>query len=120
MEIMIEMIQVGPEDGQYVLTVEGFNDTLSTLGDSFDNPSSAQGIHNHSCKSITIPLPSSTKLPHSILKRPGDVTGSGSDTTKRVRFNLAPATTMTPATLALANMPSNQEHRYERTRKSLD
>ena len=28
------MMQVGPEDGQYVLTVEGFNDALSTLGDS--------------------------------------------------------------------------------------
>ena len=40
MEIKIEMItdQVGPEDGQYVLTVEGFNDALSTLGDSLHNP----------------------------------------------------------------------------------
>ena len=41
-QIMIEMItdriQVGPEDGQYVLTVEGFNDALSTLGDSLHNP----------------------------------------------------------------------------------
>ena len=36
-QIMIEMIQVGPEDGQYVLTVEGFNDALSTLGDSLEN-----------------------------------------------------------------------------------
>ena len=39
-QIMIEMItdliQVGPEEGQYVLTVEGFNDPLSTLGDSLD------------------------------------------------------------------------------------
>ena len=39
-QIMIEMIQVGPEDGQYVLTVEGFNDALSTLGDSLENSSS--------------------------------------------------------------------------------
>ena len=40
-QIMIEMItdliQVGPEEGQYVLTVEGFNDALSTLGDSLEN-----------------------------------------------------------------------------------
>ena len=39
--IMItDMIQVGPEEGQYVLTVEGFNDALSTLGDSLENSSS--------------------------------------------------------------------------------
>ena len=31
--IMIVMIQVGPQDG-YVLTLGGFNDALSTLGDS--------------------------------------------------------------------------------------
>ena len=40
------MIQVGPEDGQYVLTVEGFNNTLSTLGDSLENPSGVNGKHN--------------------------------------------------------------------------
>ena len=49
-QIMIEMItdliQVGPEEGQYVLTVEGFNDTLSTLGDSLENPNSSGGKHN--------------------------------------------------------------------------
>ena len=42
-EMITDMIQVGPEEGQYVLTVEGFNDTLSTLGDSLENPS---GNHN--------------------------------------------------------------------------
>ena len=45
-QIMIEMItdliQVGPEEGQYVLTVEGFNDTLSTLGDALEN---SDGTH---------------------------------------------------------------------------
>ena len=44
-QIMIKMItdliQVGPEEGQYVLTVEGFNDALSTLGDSLENSSSS-------------------------------------------------------------------------------
>ena len=47
MEIKIEMItdQVGPEDGQYVLTVEGFNDALSTLGDSLENLGT-QSKHN--------------------------------------------------------------------------
>ena len=49
-QIMIEMktdlIQVGPEEGQYVLTVEGFNTTLSTLGDSLENPRGVNGKHN--------------------------------------------------------------------------
>ena len=40
-EMITDMIQVGPEEGQYVLTVEGFNDALSTLGDSFENTASS-------------------------------------------------------------------------------
>ena len=35
--LMITAMQVGPGDG-YVLTVGGFNNALSTLGDSMTNP----------------------------------------------------------------------------------
>ena len=44
MMMMMMMIQVGPGD-DYVLTVEGFNDALSTLGDSM--------TYNNGMKSTT-------------------------------------------------------------------
>ena len=45
-EMITDLIQVGPEEGQYVLTVEGFNNTISTLGDSFNKPGDTHGKHN--------------------------------------------------------------------------